>query len=97
MQGAGPEVVWFLRIKSGVYQHLHEGRKSLICGPVQCGVTVHVREVWLCATAQQVGSHQGPTEHAGHHERGQALVICGVHRDTGLGKKKKVKKNRFIW
>ena len=85
VQWRGPKVVRLLRIEAGVDEHLHESGEALVGGPVEGGVPVHVCEVRRSALAQQVGRGHGPPEHAGHHERGQPLVVGGVHRDPGAG------------
>ena len=68
-----PEIVRLLGIEAGVDQHLHEPREALVGGPVEGGVSVHVSQVGRGALAQQVGGGHAPPEHAGHHQRGQAL------------------------
>ena len=83
VEGRGTKVIRLLRIEPGVYQHLHQSGKAFIGGPVQGGVSVDVGEVGRGLFAQQEGGHHGAAEHAGHHQRGQTLVVSRVHGDPG--------------
>ena len=78
------EVIWLLRIEARIDEHLHEAREAFVGRPVEGGVSIDVSEVRGSSFPQQVGRHHGPAEHAGHHQRGQALVVCGVHRHSRL-------------
>ena len=81
VEGRGANVIRLLRIEAGVDQHLHQAGEPLIGGPVQGGVSVDVGEVGSGLLAQQEGGHHGAAEHAGHHQRGQPLVVHRVHGD----------------
>lgn len=83
MEGGGTEVVRLLRIEPGVDQHLHQSWEAFVGGPVEGGVSVDVSQVGSRLFAQQEGGHHGATEHAGHHQRSQPLVVGGVHGDPG--------------
>ena len=76
-----PGFTWFLRVEPGVDEHLHQSWEAFIGGPVQGGVSVDVGEVRSRLFPQQKCGHHGATEHAGHHQRGQALVVHSVHGD----------------
>ena len=81
MERRGTKVVRLLRIEPRVYQHLHQSGEPFIRRPVEGGVSVDVGEVRSGLFSQQKCGHHGATEHAGHHQRGEALVVRGVHCD----------------
>ena len=78
------EVIRLLRIEARIDEHLHEAWEAFVGRPVEGGVSIDVSEVRGSSLPQQISRHHGPTEHAGHHQRGQALVVCGVHRHSRL-------------
>jgi len=79
-----PEIVRFLRVKSGIDEHLHQRRVALVGRPVQGRVAVHVGHVGLGAAAEEVGGHQASAEHAGHHQGRQSFVVSCVNGYAGL-------------
>jgi len=84
VQRRGPEIVRLGQIGAGVQQQPDQFGVPFVRGPVQRGVSVDVGQTVQSAHPEQEARRGRFAEHAGRHQRRQALEVRHVRVHSGL-------------